>query len=62
MRLISVETRRLHEFIGEDPPYAILSHTWEDGQVATFQEMVQKPAGGLDTRKNGHKKIDMECR
>ncbi|CZR59492.1 uncharacterized protein PAC_09384 [Phialocephala subalpina] len=39
MRLLDSRTLEFHEFIGSDaPPYAILSHTWEDGEVS-FQEM-----------------------
>ena len=37
MRLINIETWDLEEFIGETPPYAILSHTWSDEEVS-FQE------------------------
>jgi hypothetical protein len=34
MRLINTTTFELHEFLGEDiPQYAILSHTWRDGEV-----------------------------
>ena len=39
MRLIHVETLTLKEFSESSvPPYAILSHTWEDGEVS-FQVM-----------------------
>ena len=37
MRLINIETLDLEEFIGEPPPYAILSHTWGQEEVS-FQE------------------------
>ncbi|KAK6069091.1 HET domain containing protein [Seiridium cupressi] len=34
MRLLNAESYRLEEFVGANiPPYAILSHTWEDGEV-----------------------------
>lgn len=34
MRLVHTSTLELHEFVGsETPRYAILSHTWEDGEV-----------------------------
>lgn len=38
MRLLSTETWELKEFLSDDqvPPYAILSHTWEE-EEATFQ-------------------------
>lgn len=41
MRLIHVHTFQLHEFVGNPstfPNYAILSHTWEDGEVS-FQDL-----------------------
>lgn len=35
MRLISCSTYQLDEFFGSDiPPYAILSHTWGQGEVS----------------------------
>ncbi|KAF2116800.1 heterokaryon incompatibility protein-domain-containing protein [Lophiotrema nucula] len=38
MRLINTRTHRLEEFIGQNiPPYAILSHTWEDDEVSYQQ-------------------------
>ncbi|KAI0513268.1 heterokaryon incompatibility protein-domain-containing protein [Xylaria bambusicola] len=38
MRLIDVNTLKLHEFFGDQiPPYAILSHTWEAEEV-TYEE------------------------
>jgi hypothetical protein len=39
MRLLNVNTFKLHEFIGGTVPhYAILSHRWEEGEV-TFQDL-----------------------
>ncbi|KAI1081349.1 HET-domain-containing protein [Whalleya microplaca] len=38
MWLLDIHTRQLEEFIGEKPPYAILSHTWGDNEV-TFQDI-----------------------
>ncbi|KAH8901906.1 HET-domain-containing protein [Coniochaeta sp. PMI_546] len=38
MRLLNTTTIELTEFVGEVPPYAILSHTWGDEEV-TFQDM-----------------------
>lgn len=33
MRLLNTSTLELHEFVGSDiPKYAVLSHTWEDGE------------------------------
>jgi hypothetical protein len=38
MKLINTTTMKLEEFISDNPPpYAILSHTWEDGEV-TFED------------------------
>jgi len=37
MRLINTLTLELEEFMGAAPPYAILSHTWADGEV-TLQD------------------------
>jgi hypothetical protein len=33
MRLLNVSTLQLKEFIGQVPPYAILSHTWSEEEV-----------------------------
>ncbi|OAL04790.1 HET-domain-containing protein [Phaeosphaeriaceae sp. SRC1lsM3a] len=38
MRLINTSTLMLEEFLGLPPPYAILSHTWEDDEVM-FENM-----------------------
>ncbi|KAF7540543.1 hypothetical protein G7Z17_g12166 [Cylindrodendrum hubeiense] len=47
MRLLNIHTLKLEDFLGDVPPYAILSHTWGDGEV-TLQDMdrhdlIQKP-------------------
>jgi hypothetical protein len=40
MRLLHATTLQFHEFQGSDiPPYAILSHRWEDEEEVTHQEM-----------------------
>lgn len=45
MRLVNVHTLELEEFFGEAiPKYAILSHTWVDGQEVTFQEFSNNKA------------------
>lgn len=56
MRLLNAHTLEFAEFVGDDlPEYAILSHTWVDGQEVTFQEMEKLEA---PTRsKSGFKKI-----
>ncbi|KAK7190833.1 uncharacterized protein CC84DRAFT_1186289 [Paraphaeosphaeria sporulosa] len=33
MRLINAHTKRFEEFLGEIPPYAILSHTWDAYEI-----------------------------
>jgi hypothetical protein len=58
MRLINTRTLELHDFYLLDiPPYAILSHTWGDGEV-TFQDM-SSPSRSL---KKGYTKILQTCR
>ena len=43
------------DLVGDDPipPYAILSHTWKEGQEVTFKDLVD----GTGKRKAGHDKI-----
>jgi hypothetical protein len=43
------------DLVGEDhvPPYAILSHTWEEGQEVTFEDWTKQ----LGTNKKGYQKI-----
>lgn len=58
MRLLNTETLQLHDFTAaKTPPYAILSHTWEDGEVS-FQ--------GLNLLghelKKGWKKVEFCCK
>jgi hypothetical protein len=57
MRLLHTKTLELHEFFGaEIPPYAILSHTWGEGEVS-FQEL--RSSGGKN--KAGYDKIRGCC-
>ena len=57
MRLINTTTLLLHDFpLGEVPPYAILSHTWDDGEVS-FQDM-SSPDRFV---KRGYEKITRTC-
>ena len=58
MRLLSRKTEEEFElttFIDEDdlPPYAMLSHTWNDGQEVIFDELV----AGVGKKKIGNTKI-----
>ncbi|KAI0426156.1 heterokaryon incompatibility protein-domain-containing protein [Xylaria sp. FL1042] len=63
MRLINTTSLKLEEFLGEPtdtrfPRYAILSHTWGEGEV-TFQDM-QKPE--VAKKKAGFSKIAKCCK
>ncbi|KAK3314578.1 heterokaryon incompatibility protein-domain-containing protein [Apodospora peruviana] len=59
MRLIHTTTLQLHEFVGSAiPPYAILSHTWQDDEVS-FQDMMSSPDVVM---KPGYDKIFQTCR
>jgi hypothetical protein len=58
MRLLHTQTLELHEFFGTDiPPYAILSHTWGEGEVS-FQEL----QSGDGKSKAGYDKIRGCCK
>ncbi|KAH8896515.1 HET-domain-containing protein [Thozetella sp. PMI_491] len=57
MRLINTSTLQLKEFFGKSPPYAILSHTWEDDEVS-FQDMER----GAASHRKGYAKIEWTCR
>lgn len=58
MRLIHTHTFELLEFLGGNiPDYAILSHTWEDGEV-TLQDWKDPETAG---KKRGFFKIEMAC-
>ncbi|KAH8594000.1 heterokaryon incompatibility protein-domain-containing protein [Bisporella sp. PMI_857] len=58
MWLIDVSSITLKEFAGPNiPPYGILSHTWEGGEVS-YQEM----RDGAGRRKEGYNKIKMTCK
>jgi hypothetical protein len=58
MRLLHAESIRLRSFEeNATPPYAILSHTWGDGEVS-FQDIHRPNAAS----KAGYKKIKYACR
>ena len=60
MRLLFAKTVELKEFSEDEiPPYAILSHTWEKGEV-TFQEM--KASQSQAATKAGYLKIAGSCK
>lgn len=58
MRLINTSTLIIEEFFGEIPRYAILSHTWGEGEVS-FQDYQNRP---LASQKLGYRKIISSCR
>ncbi|KAI8170598.1 Vegetative incompatibility protein HET-E-1 [Colletotrichum sp. SAR 10_65] len=58
MRLIETETLAMESHVGRDiPPYAILSHTWEDEEV-TLQDW----NSWRRNRMKGFQKISMTCK
>ncbi|KAF0326687.1 het domain-containing protein [Colletotrichum asianum] len=59
MRLINTETLELEDFASNDlaPPYAILSHTWGDGEV-TFHDWQDRVSR---VKKRGFYKIQSTC-
>lgn len=60
MRLIKASSVSVveREFWSDDiPPYGILSHTWEGGEVS-YQDMMNDTAMGKD----GYRKIEMTCK
>ena len=59
MRLINTTTMQLEYFMADPPPYAILSHTWEDNEV-TFQDFID-PNHGVASIKKGFAKIQRAC-
>ncbi|KAH9226250.1 hypothetical protein K456DRAFT_1808767, partial [Colletotrichum gloeosporioides 23] len=56
MRLLHTMTLDLNEFIGDVPPYAILSHTWENDEVS-----LQDLSTTAGRSKKGFKKIEACC-
>ena len=57
MRLLKTRTLQLEEFVGQPPPYAILSHTWEQEEV-TFQD-IQGPEA---VKKKGYAKLQQSSK
>lgn len=56
MRLLNVDSLIVEEFAGSEPPYAILSHTWEDEEVL-YHDMLSSTA----RRKKGWAKVRNCC-
>jgi hypothetical protein len=62
MRLIHATTLEIHEFLNESqiPPFAILSHTWEEDEC-TLQQM-EDPVASVVSHRKGFKKIQLCCK
>ncbi|RYP37989.1 hypothetical protein DL767_002717 [Monosporascus sp. MG133] len=62
MRLINVSNGELKEVFPERaPPYAILSHVWDDDKEVTFQEWARRDTDEAVRRKSGYQKIVGAC-
>jgi hypothetical protein len=59
MRLINTQSLELKDFIGNHPPYAILSHMWEDEEIS-LQELQHGDHDAV-SRKSGYKKVLRCC-
>jgi hypothetical protein len=57
MRLLNTTSIEVERFTGKVPPYAILSHRWEDDEV-TLEDM--KP-GGAGKGMKGYRKLRLSC-
>ncbi|KAI8961352.1 HET-domain-containing protein [Daldinia sp. FL1419] len=58
MRLLNCRTLGFEEFVGYVPAYAILSHTWGEGEI-TFSDMSNRESA---SSKYGMEKIEATCR
>jgi len=58
MRLLNAKSRTLEDFLGAAPPYAILSHTWEEEEVV-FSDLNNPDVD--HTKKKGWYKIEKTC-
>ena len=57
MRLLNTDNFEIKEVRDDEiPPYAILSHTWDEGEV-TFQDMKRKRAAKM----RGYEKVKNVC-
>ncbi|THU76510.1 hypothetical protein K435DRAFT_634747, partial [Dendrothele bispora CBS 962.96] len=57
MRLLHTTSFTLQEFFTDIPPYAILSHTWDEEEV-TFQDI---QILDIARRKHGWSKVEGAC-
>lgn len=58
MRLINTETFEIMECFNDIPPYAILSHTWGEGEVTFGNWKMRDEAKTI----KGYRKIELACR
>lgn len=61
MRLLNAKTKALESFYSDIPPYAILSHTWEEEEV-TFQDIEPSRLLSVGSKLKGYAKIEGCCR
>ncbi|KAF2180990.1 HET-domain-containing protein, partial [Zopfia rhizophila CBS 207.26] len=63
IRLIDTFTLSLNSFLGDIPPYAILSHTWMDEEIS-FQDMlaIENDPHHPASEKSGYAKVVATCR
>ena len=61
MRLLNSSTYEIKEFVSDEgtPPYAMVSHTWDDEEVS-FQDW-QTLCPGVVSRRKGYQKISYAC-
>lgn len=57
MRLLDARTFELKSFVDEHPPYAILSHCWEDEEVI-YADLLDLASAKL---KSGFSKVGNTC-
>ncbi|KAI5921122.1 heterokaryon incompatibility protein-domain-containing protein [Camillea tinctor] len=57
MRLINTRTLEMKEFVGQIPPYAILSHTWGEDEVTLADYQAQEKR----VKQDGFRKIQLTC-
>jgi len=61
MKLLNAKSLEFRDFyLGEIPPYAILSHTWGEDEV-TYQDILQRGQRSTTKKKSGYNKIKQTC-
>jgi hypothetical protein len=54
MRLLHVHNFELREFYADKPKYAILSHTWVEGEEITYQELMRALRDSTGAKRDAH--------